>query len=118
MILILSLALSSKVFAQTPPVVTVSTASAFFCKVDQFSSKNAKPKAFKRCDSLVEANDRPIKGAEDCKEHGLSKGRECLKISGADQLSVKVKFTEKFGQNQNSSSFTCELDKSGGSACP
>jgi hypothetical protein len=99
------------------PKAVIAT-STFFCKVDEFSSKKAVAKAFKRCDRLVEATDQPTKTGETCKDHALAKGRECLKLSGAEKISVKVKFIEKFGGNQNISVWTCELDNKGGSACP
>ena len=107
--------LSPLVYAQTATVVAD---SKFFCKVEEFAAKKAVAKAFKRCDAMVEGADQPTKNAEDCKEHALAKGRECLKASGAEKITVKVKFTEKFGNNHNFNTWTCELDNKGGSACP
>ncbi len=101
--------------AETTVVVSE---SKFFCKVEEFSAKKAVAKAFKRCDAMVEASDQPTKSAEACKEHALAKGQECLKASAAEKISVKVKFTEKFGNNSNFNMWTCELDNKGGSACP
>lgn len=97
--------------AQTPPPpVTVVTESKLFCKVEEITDK--------KCARMVETTDRPVKSAETCKEHGLAKGRECLKVSGATKVKVKLKFTEQVGANKNFSMWTCELDNQGGFACP
>lgn len=94
----------------TPPPVTVVTESKMLCRVEEITEK--------KCARLVETDDQPIRGAESCKEHGLEKGRECLKISGATKVKVKLKLTEVLGANRNYNRFICELDKQGGFACP
>lgn len=107
--------------AQNPPKpvsVTVVTDSKLFCKVEEFIVKGGPAAAAKKCAGLVEQADQPVKGAESCKEHGLAKGRECVKLSKAKKLQVKLKFTEQLGANKNFSMWTCELDDQGGSACP
>lgn len=104
--------------AQGQKAGPVVTESQYFCKIEEFSAKKANPKLFKRCDSLVEDADKPVKSGDLCKEHALAKGRQCLKFSKAEKIQVKVRFVEKFGANANIITWTCELDKAGGSACP
>lgn len=104
--------------AQGQPVTAVVTESSYFCKVEEFSAKKADPKKFKRCDAFVEANDRPVKNGQECKDHALAKGQQCIKAAAAEKISVKVKFTEKFGNNRSTNTWTCEIDNKGGSACP
>jgi hypothetical protein len=94
----------------TPPPVTVVTEFKLLCRVEEFTEK--------KCKQLIDTDDQPIRGAEACKEHGVEKGRECLKISGAAKVKVKVKMTEVLGANRNYNRWTCELDKQGGFHCP
>lgn len=95
--------------------------SKFFCKTDQFLSRTGKVKAadLKKCGSLLENAETAVKNTEECRTRAMEKGEACLKrLNGAEQISVKMKLTEKFGQNANLNSFTCEIDKNGGTACP
>ncbi len=98
------------------------TESKFFCKTEQFSSRTGKVKAvhLKKCDSLVESAESEVRNGQECKNRAIAKGEDCLKRMGADaeQVSVKVKLTEKFGQNSNINSYTCEVDTAGNTACP
>ncbi len=94
--------------------------SQFFCKTDSFSSREGKVKAaeLKKCSSLVEGAESPVKNGQECKNRAVEKGEACLKRIKGDQVSVTVKLTEKFGQNANFNSFTCEVDRGGNTACP
>ncbi len=95
------------------------TEGQFFCKVEQFSARDAKSKKLvKKCASLIDSEEKPIKGGQACKDRALEKGNECLEISKADRIQVKVRLTEKVGLSANINTYTCELDSSGGSACP
>jgi len=97
---------------------SVVTDSTYFCKIEEFSAKKANPKLFKKCDALVDSADKPTKSGDTCKEHALAKGEECIKLSKADKIQVRVRFVEKFGGNANINTWTCEIDNRGGSACP
>lgn len=96
--------------------------SKFFCKTEQFLSRTGKVKAaqLKKCSSLVEAAESEVKNGQECKNRAIAKGEECLQKmgAGAEQVSVKVKLIEKFGQNSNINSYTCEVDTAGNTACP
>lgn len=96
------------------------TESKFFCKTEQFLSRTGKVKAaqLKKCDSLVESAESEVKNGMECKNRAISRGESCLKKMGADQVSVKVKLIEKFGQNSNINYYTCEVDNAGNTACP
>jgi hypothetical protein len=109
---------AQKYVPPAPPPITVVTDSKLFCKVDEFVVVKGPAGAVKKCAGLIEAADQPTKSGETCKEHGLAKGRECLKWSKAEQLQVKLKFTEQFGANKNFSTWVCGLDNQGGSTCP
>lgn len=115
---LLVLLLLSWVHAQDVTVVQPET----FCRIDQFSPKLNQPPtaAYKVCDSLKDAKDVPSKTQGECKERALSKGSECLKkLAKANiQVAVRAKYTEKFKVSSQTSTFTCELDRSGGSSCP
>lgn len=91
-----------------------------FCKIESFGVQKGKaPKDnFKKCDSLKDKNDVLVKSMAECKQLALTKGQECLKFSGADELAVTGKFIEKFSVSFNSTSFTCALSKGAGNECP
>lgn len=94
--------------------------SKFFCKTESFSSRTGAVKSaeLKKCASLVEAAESPVKNGQECKDRAVTKGEACLKRIKGDQVSVTVKVTEKFGQNANFNSYTCEVDRGGNTACP
>lgn len=107
-------------FAQTQgqKAAAVVTESTYLCKVEEFIVKKGAAKSYKKCDGLLDGADRPIKNGDACKEHALAKGAQCVKLTKAAKMQVRVRFVEKFGANANINTWTCELDNQGGSACP
>jgi len=91
-----------------------------FCKIEQFALQKGKsgPSPFKRCDSLKDKAESPVQSRSECKQRALSKGEECLKLSGGDDLAVTAKFIERFAVSFNSTTFTCALSKGAGNECP
>jgi hypothetical protein len=91
-----------------------------FCQIEHFSPglNQAPTAAYAKCASLKDAKEASTKSLMECKDKATARAKECLTKSGAAKVAVKGKFTEKFDIRSNSTSFTCEVDKSGGVSCP
>lgn len=99
------------------PKVTVTTPK-LLCSVDQFVVRKGKG-SLKVCDKFKDKVAIETKSNDSCKQRAVEQARECLKaVSNLEQLAVKGRFIEQFPISQSAVKFTCELDKSGGSACP
>lgn len=110
---------SALAHGQTPaePTVTISQPK-LFCSVEQFTLRKGKG-SLKACDKLKDQQAAEVKTNEGCKQRAVEKAKDCMKLAAdAEQIAVKARYIEKFDIRQNAVSFTCELDKSGGSACP
>jgi hypothetical protein len=85
------------------------------CRIEGF--KAAKTEV---CKSLADRKDVKVGSIEDCKQRALKLGGDCLGGPGkaSKQISIHGKFTQKAGVTQESTSFICQMDSSGGSACP
>ncbi len=110
----LLIVLSGSVWAQGPAMLE----SKYFCKLEEFVPRKGKAALLKKCDALIEKDDKPTTTGEECKSHGLAIGRKCIEMTKLEKIAIKLKFTEKFGANANYQMWTCELDNAGGSACP
>lgn len=91
------------------------------CKVDQFVSRTGAVTTaqLKPCDRFKDGKEVKVKSMDECKQRAMEHGAKCLKLlKTAPQISVRTKFYQQFAHSQDSTTFTCELDKGGGSACP
>ena len=96
-------------FAQDVQMVNPDT----FCQIESFG-----PQTGKVCDSLKDAKESKVKSLYECKQRALTKGQECLKVSGQKSLTVTGKFVEKFSVSFNATHFTCGLSVGTGNTCP
>lgn len=117
-ILVAQLIVSTAAHAQSSePAVTIAQPK-LFCSVEQFTLRKGKGN-LKACDRLKDLASVEVKSSEGCKQRAVERAKDCLKVAGeVAQIAVKGRFIERFDIRQNAVSFTCELDKSGGSACP
>jgi|GEM_PF-5413425 len=91
-----------------------------FCKIESFGPQKGKAPSgnYKKCDGLKDKVEVAVKNLFECKQRALTKGEECLKLTGSEDLAAGGKFLEKFSVSFNSTSFTCALSKGAGNACP
>jgi hypothetical protein len=91
-----------------------------FCKIETFAAQKGKAPSgnYKKCDSLKDKAEVQVKSMSECKQRALTKGEECLKAAGSEDLGVTGKFIEKFSVSFNSTSFTCAVSKGAGNVCP
>ena len=71
--------------AASAQTATLATAN-LLCKIDQFSSRGAKP--FKRCDSLKDKTENTVTGLDACKKRALDKGAAARAL---DQLITRLR---------------------------
>lgn len=101
----------------TEPRVTVIEPKRL-CSIDQFIVRKGKG-SVKVCDKLKDKVPIDSTSSDSCKQRVAEKAKECLNaMPNVEQIAVKARFIEQFPVSQSSTRFTCELDKSGGSACP
>ncbi|MGE4130589.1 MAG: hypothetical protein AB7F86_03080 [Bdellovibrionales bacterium] len=99
-----------------PAVMVTST---YTCSIEGFLFRKGKSgTGMKKCDSLKDKTETQVKNPSECKDRAKVKGESCVKRAGADQIAVKGKVVEKLGLTSSTTSFSCEIDKFGGSACP
>lgn len=116
-LLIISFFISAPAFAQQDvKLVNPDT----FCKVELFGAQKGKAPSgnYKKCDGLKDQKEVVVKSQFECKQRAISKGEECLKLAGSEDLAASGKFIEKFAVSFNSTNFSCAISKGAGNECP